>query len=247
MKKSKFGILLLVLLAIATIYYLATTRRDNGLVLVGTVDANQVIVSAKISGRIEKLLVDEGTTVKAGDLIAVLDSAELEAQKRQAQATLASSQSRVGESRYTEMATKGFTSNDVLTAQSRVQAATAQLAEAEADLERQKLDTDRTVNLVKQGVAASQEQDRAVASLKQAQARVKSLEDQVKAAESDLASTQARVNQASAALHTVDAMRGQAQTAQAQIAEADARLAYTKVVAPVSGIVSVRAAPRERL
>ena len=33
MKKSKFGILLLVLLSIATIYYLATTRRDKGLVL----------------------------------------------------------------------------------------------------------------------------------------------------------------------------------------------------------------------
>ncbi len=71
MKKSKFGILLLVLLSIATIYYLATTRRDNGLVLIGTVDANQVIVSAKIPGRIEKLMVDEGTTVKAGDLIAI--------------------------------------------------------------------------------------------------------------------------------------------------------------------------------
>ena len=70
MKKSKFGILLLVLLSIATIYYLATTRRDDGLVLVGTVDANQVIVSAKIQGRIEKLAVDEGTTVKAGDVIA---------------------------------------------------------------------------------------------------------------------------------------------------------------------------------
>ena len=97
MKKSKFGILLLVLLSIATIYYLATTRRDNGLVLVGTVDANQVIVSAKIQGRIEKLNVDEGTTVKAGDVIAILDSAELEAQKRQAEATLASSRSRVGE------------------------------------------------------------------------------------------------------------------------------------------------------
>jgi HlyD family secretion protein len=242
MKKSKFGILLLVLLAIATIYYLATTRRDNGLVLVGTVDANQVIVSAKIEGRIEKLMVDEGTPVKAGDLIAVLDSAELEAQKRQAEATLASSRSRVGESRYTEIATKGYTSSDVLSSKARVQSTQAQLAEAQADLDRQQLDTHRMVELAKAGVASPQDSDRAVASLKQAQARVDSLKEQVQSAESDLASTQARVNQAAAALHTVDAMRGQAETAQAQIAEADARLAYTKVFAPVTGIVSVRAA-----
>lgn len=242
MKKSKFGILLLVLLSIATIYYLATTRRDNGLVLIGTVDANQVIVSAKIQGRIEKLMVDEGTPVKAGDLIAVLDSAELEAQKRQAEATLASSRSRVGESRYTEIATKGYTSSDVQSAQARVQSTQAQLVEAQADLDRQQLDTHRMVELAKSGVASTQDSDRAIASLKQAQARVDSLKEQVRSAQSDLASTQARVNQAAAALHTVDAMRGQAQTAQAQIAEADARLAYTKVIAPVAGIVSVRAA-----
>ncbi len=98
------------------------------------------------------------------------------------------------------------------------------------------------VELAKSGVASTQSSDAAVAALKQAQARVDSLQKQVQSAQSDLASTQARVNQANAAVRTVDAMRGQAQTAQAQIAEADARLAYTKVLAPVSGIVSVRAA-----
>ena len=49
--------------------------------LIGIVDANQVIVSSKIMGRVEKLYVDEGSKVKAGDLIAEIDSAELEAQK----------------------------------------------------------------------------------------------------------------------------------------------------------------------
>ena len=49
MNKKRFGILLLVILAAATIYYFASTRRDNALDLIGTVDANQVIVSAKIS------------------------------------------------------------------------------------------------------------------------------------------------------------------------------------------------------
>ncbi len=56
--------------------------------LIGIVDANQVIVSSKIMGRVEKLYVDEGSKVKAGDLIAEIDSAELEAQKNAAQATI---------------------------------------------------------------------------------------------------------------------------------------------------------------
>ena len=46
------------------------------------VDANQIVVSPQVAGRISKLLVDEGSQVKQGDLIALLDPSELEAQER---------------------------------------------------------------------------------------------------------------------------------------------------------------------
>ena len=71
-------------LAIAAGYYFYSTDRTSDTVLIGIVDANQVIVSSKIMGRVEKLYVDEGSKVKAGDLIAEIDSAELEAQKNAA-------------------------------------------------------------------------------------------------------------------------------------------------------------------
>ena len=48
-----------------------STPRSSDLVLIGTVDSNQIIVSPQMQGRIAKLLVDEGTQVKQGDLIAV--------------------------------------------------------------------------------------------------------------------------------------------------------------------------------
>ena len=81
MKQKKFGIILLVLLCIAVGYYFYSTDRTSETVLIGIVDANQVIVSSKIMGRVEKLYVDEGSKVKAGDPIAEIDFAELEAQK----------------------------------------------------------------------------------------------------------------------------------------------------------------------
>src|ERR1044071_5878290 len=101
MNKKRFGILMLAILVIATGYYFLTTERDQGLVLIGTVDANQVIVSAKIAGRIERLTVDEGTQVKTGDVIAELDTEELLAMKQAAQATLASLKSQVSGSEAT--------------------------------------------------------------------------------------------------------------------------------------------------
>ena len=58
--RGTVSLLGLVILLAATIYYFLSTRHDNGLVLIGTVDANQVIVSSRIPGRIERLLVLPG-------------------------------------------------------------------------------------------------------------------------------------------------------------------------------------------
>ena len=79
--RNRFFILLGIIFVIAASYYFFSTDHSRDLVLIGTVDANQVIVSAQVRGRIQKLLVDEGTPVKAGDLIAVLDPSELQAQE----------------------------------------------------------------------------------------------------------------------------------------------------------------------
>jgi multidrug resistance efflux pump len=242
MKPRKFAVLLFVILASATAYYFWSTDRSGGLVLIGTVDANQVIVSPRVQGRIEKLLVDEGTEVKAGDPIAVLDSAEITAEKQAAEATLASLRSRVAQSRSTLESMTGTTSSDVQNAQAMIQSYQAQLAEAQANLEMQKLDTERTVDLAKQGVASVQQRDQATAALKQVSARVDSLQQQIGGAQAQLKSAQARVNQAQAARNDVAASQAQAANAEAQIIQIEARLGYTRVYAPVSGTVSVRAA-----
>ncbi len=242
MNRNRFGIVMLVLLVLAAVYYFATTDRSSDLVLVGTVDANEVIVSAKIQGRIEKLYIDEGSVVKIGDPIADLDTAELEAQKRAAEATLASLRSRVGESRWQEMQSSGETSSGVLTAQAQLQSARAQLAEAQADLIRVKQDNDRIVGLANAGVASQQQKDQSNAELEAAQAHVKALQDQVRAAQSQLDAAQARTHGTAAAQSNVAAMQGQMEQAQAQLAAAETQLSYAHVVSPINGTVSVRAA-----
>src|SRR5213595_550390 len=149
--RNKFLILLSVIVLTASVYYFFSTPSGNDLVLVGTVDSNQVVVSPQVGGRIAKLLVEEGSSVKQGDLIAVLDPAELEAQERAAAATIASLRSKVSESQYTQRSTKGSTSSDVANAQARLQSARAQLAQAEATLTRVESDSRRIVGLAQAG------------------------------------------------------------------------------------------------
>ncbi|MGC1295693.1 MAG: efflux RND transporter periplasmic adaptor subunit, partial [Alloacidobacterium sp.] len=210
--------------------------------LIGTVDSNQIIVSPQMQGRIARLLVDEGTQVKQGDLIAVLDPSELEAEARAAAAMIDSMRSQVSATQATSVATHGSTSSNVLNAQSRLESARAQLLQAEATLQRTESDSRRTIELAKQGVASDQDRVQAESNLKAQLATVQSLKDQVSAANADLNTAVANTNQAQAAASTVQSTRGQLANAEAQLKEAEVRLGYTKIYAPVSGTVSVRAA-----
>ena len=240
--RNRVFILLAVIVVIAGLYYVFSTPGGKDLVLVGTVDANQVVVSPQVEGRLAKLLVDEGTQVKQGDLIAMIDPSELEAQERAAAATISALRSRVSETQYTHQATKGSTSSDVANAQARLQSTRAQLAQAEATLTRVESDSRRTIGLAQAGVASEMEKVQAEANLKAQEAAVQSLRDTVTATQADMNSAIARTNQASAARSTVADTRAQLENAEAQLKQAEVRLGYTKIYAPVTGTVLVRAA-----
>lgn len=240
--RNQFLMVLGVIFLIALGYYFFSTPSNRDLVLIGTVDSNQVIVSPQIQGRLERLLVDEGSQVKAGDLIAVIDPAELQAQEGAAAATIASLRSKVAEMRYTEKSTSGSTTGDVANAQAKLQSTKSQLDQAQATLERTQSDSRRTIALAKAGVASDQDRVQAETNLTAAQANVRSLEDQVHAAEADLHSAIARTQQAAAAKSTVASTMADVKNAEEQKRQAEVRLGYTNIYAPVTGTVSVRAA-----
>jgi HlyD family secretion protein len=241
-QRNRFFAFLGLLLLIGIGYYFFSTDRSSDLILVGTIDANQIVVSPKIMGRVERLAVDEGDTVKAGQTIAVLDQQELTANREAAEALLVSLRHQVAQTKSSEQDMAGETSSGVLNAQARLRAAQATLAQGQADLARIESDTRRTIALAKDGVTSQQQADQAEQQLKAQQALARSEEDTVRAAAADLETAQARLHQAHAAQSTVESTQAQALNAQRQLEAAEARLGYTNVVAPVSGVVTIRAA-----
>jgi multidrug resistance efflux pump len=242
MKQGKFFVFILLLVLLATGYFFYSTDRTGDTVLIGIVDANQVIVSSKIAGRVEKLYVDEGSQVRTGDLIAEIDSGELEAQKSAAEATINAYNMQVSSLKATESQTLGETNSGVVNAQALFAAAQATLTQAKADLARIQSDSERTMKLADQGVASDQDRVRAEEQLRAQQAAVNSAQKNVDAAQASLNMAKARTHQQSAAASNVAANQAQVANARAQLAEAETRLGYTKIYAPVSGTVSVRAA-----
>ena len=88
--RNRIFIILGILFVIALCWYFLSTSRSGDLQLIGTVDANEVVVSSRIPGRIQTLNVDEGDDVQAGQLIATIQSDDLAAAQRAAEATAVS-------------------------------------------------------------------------------------------------------------------------------------------------------------
>jgi len=240
--RNRVFMILGLLLVGSLIWYLVTARAPGDLRLIGTVDANEVLVSAKIPGRIETLTVQEGESVQAGQLIAVIESNDLAAAQSAAAATVTSQQQKLNETVETQRQTLGEVTSATSNSAAQVLSAQASLDQAQANLLRQQADTPRTVALARQGIMSKQASDEAVAALQADQAAVDAAKQNIVAAQAALRQARAHEISAAAAQKTVASTRAQVLNAQALAKQADVELGYAKVFAPVTGKVNEWAA-----
>lgn len=122
-------------------------QKDNVLTLYGNVDIRQISLAFEQSGRIEKLLVQEGDKVKAGQVLAALNTNALEIQAKQAQAQLKAQQ-------------EAIVKQDVGARPEEISQAKAQLASAQAELDKTNKNLQRLQILVSStdGRAISQQE-----------------------------------------------------------------------------------------
>ena len=96
----------------------------------GTIEAVEVSVSAKVGGVVEALLVEEGSEVKEGDTIAVIEHSGLDLQLRQAEAGLEMAKAQL------ELLLKGARSEDLRQAEEGLKQARVNLDLAKSEYQR---------------------------------------------------------------------------------------------------------------
>jgi multidrug resistance efflux pump len=224
------------------IWYLVTVRPTGDLQLIGTVDANEVLVNARIAGRIQTLTVKEGDYVKAGQLIAVIESDDLDAALKAAEAAATSLRSKLNSNVETEKQNTGETQSATASAEAQVKVAEASLAQAQANLQHQQADTSRTVALAQQGIMSAQARDEQTTALQAAQAAVTAAESQLSAAQAALRQARAHELLATVSAHTVASSRADVANARAMADQARVEKSYAEIISPVSGRVAVWAA-----
>lgn len=187
----------------------------------GRIEAVEVDVSAKSPGRISAILVDEGAFVKAGQVVAHMDTDVLLAQQAEAEAKLAQAINAIQ-----------IAESQVVQQQANRAAAQAATRQREAELGAARKRLARSETLAKEGATPVQERDDNEAQVKGAAAAVEAARAQVAAA--DAAMTTAR-NQVIGAHANVDAVRATIQRIEADIRDSELK-------APIDGRVQYRVA-----
>lgn len=184
---------LLVLLVAGVLAWRWWQRTPAGVLIAsGTIEATEVSVGFRISGRVIERAVDEGERVKAGDLVARLDREELEAEVDRLRATLESSRTRVPQleteiawrnelfRRDVEKARATLAAREARLAELRagsrpqdIQKAEAEVAEIRAVLRNAERDFQRLDVLFRAGAATEQSRDAARADLEVAEERLR--------------------------------------------------------------------------
>ncbi|MFG1299807.1 HlyD family efflux transporter periplasmic adaptor subunit [Xanthobacter sp. V3C-3] len=172
----------------------------------GRIEATEIDVSTKIPGRLREILVNEGDFVEAGQVLAYMDTEQLEAQRRQAQAQL--QRARIGIDTAKSLVTQR---------EAERRAAQATIAQREAELDAANRKFARSAKLVKTNAVSEQVYDDDRANAEAAKAAVGAAEAQLAASEAGISSAKAMIVDAEAA---VDAARAAIDSITADINDA---------------------------
>jgi multidrug efflux pump subunit AcrA (membrane-fusion protein) len=186
-------------------------------------------VASNLSGKIDRVLVDEGAAVAAGQPLAVLDQKDSRAQVAQADAAVQAAKANVSVSRALLAALRAGSRRQEL------QQAEQAVRQAKASLDNASADYDRMKELVAQGAVSRQRMDAAQLQLDVARAQHESAVQRL-----DLAREGPRQEDIQAAEEQVQQAQAAEAQARAALRLAQVNLDSTVVRSPISGVVAKR-------
>ena len=232
------------------------------------IDGHLNSISARVSGHVLKLLVEDNQYVPMGTPLIEIDPKDYQVALDKAKADYADAVATADAARVNVPITSVNTTSQTSSAQADVEnanagiaaarqqysAAQAQLVEAEANNVKAQNDLVRYKQLVDKEEVSQQQYDQAVAAahadtaaVDAARASASAAENQVRQAQSRLAQAQANLRAAGTGPQQVATFRARAQSADAQaetkkaaLEQAELNLGYTVIVAPVNGVVTNR-------
>jgi HlyD family secretion protein len=220
MKKTMKPVLLTLIIVMATwlaihLWMKYNAEKNRELTLYGNVDIRQVNLGFRVSGRIEKMLFEEGEKVKTGDVIAVLDKKPYEDSVNLSQAQIEELTAILGKLK------SGYRAEEIAKEKANV-------AERRASYELQEKNLERAKTLFEKNVISRQAYDEVFARWNETKAAVDSASEYL-----NLVNTGYRKEEIIAAKAI---LRG----AEARLEQVKTGLADTEIKSPSDGIILTR-------
>jgi HlyD family secretion protein len=205
------------LVAVAAVVAVVVARRGDSPALAwsGTVEATEARLGFMAPGRIETVRFHEGDRVRAGEIMAALDTAEAAARVGEAEAQVAAARATLDE------LVRGSRPEEIQQARAARDAAEHRRTDAQRDL-------DRAQQLIGKGLVSQESYDKAQTALGLAQSLLRQSEEGL------------RLVEEGPRRERVTGQRAQVATAEAALAGARAQLANRILRAPFDGVVTVR-------
>jgi len=266
--RTRLGVILAALVVLVAVFFLWRYFGSYESTDDAQIDGHVNSVSARVSGHVIKLNVEDNQYVEKGTVLVEIDPADYEVAVALARAVLADAQAQAAAAGINIPITNVSTASQVsgaeagvssaqagiAAARQQLEAAKSQIVEAEANNTKAQNDLLRYKQLIDKQEISQQQYDQAVASaqaaaatLQAARARADALAAQIEQAQDKLRQASAELRTAATAPQTMRATRARALSAEANAArrkaeldQAELNLQYTKVIAPVSGVVSNR-------
>lgn len=183
----------------------------------GHIEATEIRLAAKVGGRLLEAPLEEGDTVKAGELVARLETVDAEHMLAQARANVEAADAQL------RLLLAGSRAEDLRRAED-------QMAQAQAELDAARRDLDRLSGLADRGSATEKSRDDAAT-------RKEIAERAVAAARAQLDKLVAGPRR-----QEIEAARAQRASAQAMVAAVEQQITDATVLAPADGVVTTRIA-----
>lgn len=207
----------------------------------------QVAVVPQVAGQLDAVYVSVGDPVRQGQLLAIVDDSQLEAQLQQAQAQASAAQAGV----QSALSNLAAARDQTRVLQQAVDQARAQVIQFEAQLSKAQTQADltsknlqRVREVAAEDLIARQVVDQTEAAHQSALADLRSARAQLNATKGQLEQAKLRASGAAqseqAAQAQVSSAQSQAQSLVSAMRAAEVRRSYTKVKSPIDGVVIAR-------
>jgi HlyD family secretion protein len=233
MDRKWICLLMLASLTLAGCERVTKGAEKNGLFVSGRIDGDTVDISSKRDGKLVQILVREGDTVHAGQLLARLVSPQDEAQVDAQKANVITDERMLAEAQASGPAR-------VSLAEANLAASQADLVRWQAELQQAETDAKRYPPLVESGAVAEQQGHQQETRLKTAQASTDAARKQVLAAEASLA-------QAKAQLEQINTAKARLASSKAELRRFEANVSDLQIKAPIAGTILTRSAEPGRV